>query len=123
MDAGNRNRLLLGVCLVLLVLFIYYQLLYRGSTFHTLPRTYASPNHHYLLTARVVTDSTAENYTHVILDIRDRAGKLLYTDDTHASNATGWSIQWVGNNRIMLNSGDIGMLYWQLSPSGQWENE
>jgi hypothetical protein len=59
-------------------------------------------------------------YLCVILEIRDRSGHVLYSENTRASDAMRWNVSWVSNDRIRLDSSDIGTYDWRKQPGGGW---
>jgi len=62
-------------------------------------------------------------YLCVVFEIRDRAGKVLHRENTRASNNSRWSMRWIGNDRIRLDSGDIGTYDWTRQPDGTWKKQ
>jgi hypothetical protein len=64
-------------------------------------------------------DPTA--YPCVIFEIRDKQGRVLYKQNTHASDRMRWNMDWVLTNRIRLVSSDIGTRLWEQETNGNWE--
>jgi hypothetical protein len=62
-------------------------------------------------------------YLCVIFEIRDPSGRLLYSENTRASDTMRWNVSWVANDRIRLVSSDIGTYDWQKQPGGGWVRE
>ena len=62
-------------------------------------------------------------YLCVIFEIRDRSGRLLYSENTRASDTMRWNVSWISNDRIRLESSDIGSYDWQKQPGGGWVRE
>ena len=60
-------------------------------------------------------------YLCVIFEIRDRAGKVLHKENTHASDVSKWSIAWLSTNKIQLDSSDIGTYVWEKQSDGTWK--
>jgi hypothetical protein len=57
----------------------------------------------------------------VHIEIRDvQSGKSLYQVQTHASDRMRWSVSWVNNTTIRLDSSDIGSYCWQ-DQNGVWD--
>ncbi len=59
-------------------------------------------------------------YLCVIFEIRDRSGRVLYSENTRASDTMRWDLAWVSNNRIRLESSDIGRYDWRRQADGTW---
>ncbi len=59
-------------------------------------------------------------YLCVRFQIVDSAGKVIYEEQTGASDRMRWSMQWDGNDRIVLDSSDIGTLVWERQADGIW---
>ncbi|UCG09084.1 MAG: hypothetical protein JSV83_10705 [Desulfobacterales bacterium] len=47
-------------------------------------------------------------YLCVIVEVKNLYGKTLYREITPASDTMRWSIQWISNDAILLDSSDIG---------------
>jgi hypothetical protein len=60
-----------------------------------------------------------------ILTIRiiDKGGKMEARINTHASRVMKWRLRWDGNDRIALESGDIGRRAWRFDRSVGWVEE
>jgi hypothetical protein len=67
------------------------------------------------------SDPTA--YGCVVLAIRDRSGKVLHHENSHASDFHRWDIEWISNDEIKLTSSDIGPLTWKRQSDGAWKRE
>jgi len=59
----------------------------------------------------------------VILEIRDRSGRVLHSENTRASNTMRWNMSWVSDDRIRLESADIGTYDWCRQADGRWAKE
>lgn len=62
-----------------------------------------------------------QTYLCVIFEIRDKQGKILHRENTHASDTMRWSMDWVLTNRIRLVSSDIGTRMWEQKTNGDWQ--
>jgi hypothetical protein len=62
-------------------------------------------------------------YLCVILEIRDRDGKVLHSENTRASDVMRWDLSWISDDRIRLKSSDIGTHDWQRKDDGRWSKE
>lgn len=62
-------------------------------------------------------------YLCVVFKIRDQSGKTIYTENTRASHTSSWKMNWVSDDRIRLDSGDIGTHYWNRQTDGTWKIE
>jgi hypothetical protein len=62
----------------------------------------------------------AGTYLCVHIEIRDaQSGKSIYQVQTHASDRMRWSVSWIDNATIRLDSSDIGTYCWQ-DQNGAW---
>jgi hypothetical protein len=59
-------------------------------------------------------------YLCVIFEIRDRSGRVIHAENTRASDRMRWKLSWVSNDRIRLNSSDIGTYEWKRLADGTW---
>jgi hypothetical protein len=62
-------------------------------------------------------------YLCVVFEIRDRTGRILHTENTRASNTMRWNMAWVADDRIRLESSDIGTYEWKRQADGSWVKE
>lgn len=60
-------------------------------------------------------------YLCVHFAIMDAKGKVLHQEQTSASSRMKWSLNWQGNDKIVLKSADIGTYTWQRQPDGKWK--
>ena len=88
------------------------------------PSPISSPEGSMLLETRVEQrgDDPA-TYLCVTFEVRDRAGCILHTENTRASNTMRWKMSWVSENRIRLESSDIGTRDWSRQSDGRWVSE
>jgi hypothetical protein len=82
----------------------------------------ASPDGKFVLVASINrSKANMLTYLCVVLDIRDSNGASLQTIQTGASDRLKWKVAWDRNNRIWLDSSDIGVYCWEKSRSGRWQ--
>ena len=62
-------------------------------------------------------------YLSIVFEIRDRSGKVLHRENTRASNNSRWNVSWLSDDRIRLDSGDIGIHHWSKQSDGTWKKE
>jgi hypothetical protein len=62
-------------------------------------------------------------YLCVIFEIRDRSGRVLHSENTRASDLMRWDMAWVSDDRVCLESSDIGTSCWRKQPDGFWVKE
>ena len=60
-------------------------------------------------------------YGCVQFTIQDAHGKVLHREQTHAADRMRWSLAWSGNDKVILNSSDIGTSAWQRRADGKWQ--
>ena len=72
-----------------------------------------------------VNQSRAEptRYLCVVVDITDASGRTLHHEVTPASDTQRWSIRWMGNDAIMLESADVGIYKIRRQADGTWMGE
>ena len=58
-------------------------------------------------------------YLCVVFEIRDQVGRVLHREKTRAASRSRWSVAWSENDRVRLDSLDIGAYYWQRRPGGK----
>ena len=83
-----------------------------------------SPDRSMTLHTRI-EQSRKDPITHlcVVFEIRDGSGRILHTENTGASNTMRWKMAWVANDRIRLESSDIGTYEWKRQANGSWVKE
>jgi hypothetical protein len=62
-------------------------------------------------------------YLCIIFEIRDRSGRVLHSENTRASDLMRWDMAWVSDDRVCLESSDIGTSCWRKQPDGFWVKE
>ena len=62
-------------------------------------------------------------YFCVVVDITDASGRTLHHEVTPASDTQRWSIRWMGNDAILLESSDVGIYEIRRQPDGTWAGE
>jgi hypothetical protein len=84
----------------------------------------ASPDGSMTLNTRI-EQSRSDPATHlcVIFEIRDSSGRILHSENTRASDAMSRRMSWVGDDRIRLESSDIGTYHWRRQAGGGWMKE
>jgi hypothetical protein len=53
-----------------------------------------------------------KTYLCVVFEIRDRSGKVLHRENTHASDTMRWNMVWESNTRVRLDSSDTSTYRW-----------
>jgi len=60
-------------------------------------------------------------YLTLIFEVRDKANQtILHRQQTYASSRMAWSMRWLDNNTVQLESSDIGTFCWWEQPDGAW---
>jgi hypothetical protein len=62
-------------------------------------------------------------YLCVIVDITDSTGRTLHHEVTPASATQRWSISWLSNDEILLNSSDVGSYHIRRQSDGTWKGK
>ena len=75
-----------------------------------------------LLLKSSVNQETADpaSYLRVVVEIKDLYGNSVFRETTPASDTMRWSLKWVSNNEILLDSADIGRYIIRRVDSKQW---
>ena len=75
-----------------------------------------------LLLKSSVNNSTADpaGYLRVIVEINDLYGNSVFREITPASDTMRWSLKWVSNTEILLDSADIGRYVIRRVDNKQW---
>jgi len=66
--------------------------------------------------------STTGN-TLLLISIYDKNGKLLHQENTRASHVQKWSVRWLNNQKILIDSSDIGPVSIVSNNVGHWNRE
>ncbi len=73
-----------------------------------------SPSGLYSVVSRVNReDEESKTFLYVVLEIRDKSGSILQSFQTRASDRMKWKIAWDKQDRLWLDSSDIGTYYWE----------
>lgn len=60
-------------------------------------------------------------YLTLIFEVRDKATQaILHRQQTHASSRLAWSMRWLDNSAVQLQSSDVGTYCWQEQQDGSW---
>ena len=62
-------------------------------------------------------------YGCVILEIKDSQNHVIHQENTRASSFQRWNIRWLSNDKIELQSSDIGKLIWIRTQDGKWQKQ
>lgn len=86
------------------------------------PQVIDSPQNDRTLTIGVnISRDDPTQYLTLVFEVRDKAsGDLLHRQQTRASSRMAWSMRWLDNNTIQLESSDVGTTCWQEQDDGAW---
>ncbi|QDU58488.1 hypothetical protein [Aeoliella mucimassa] len=76
-----------------------------------------------LLTAVNQSQADPRKYLCVIVEIQDASDTTLHREVTPASDTQRWTIQWVSDNEILLDSSDVGRYRIHRQPDDTWKGE
>jgi hypothetical protein len=109
--------LFLAICMGIVSLGIYFVNQITRENFEPI----YSPDHQNMVVPRINYDKTdMTKYLCIKISIVDTmSGNIKYEEQTSASIRMQWSISWLGNKFIILNSSDIGPKCWQEN-NGSW---
>ena len=60
------------------------------------------------------------SYLRVVVEIKDLYGNSVFRETTPASDTMRWSLKWVSNNEILLDSAEIGRYVIRRVDNRQW---
>lgn len=88
------------------------------------PAPLRSPDGQWVLTPKI-NDSRSDptSYRCLRIEIRDASGKVVFSEQTHASVRMKWNARWLGSNRFEIDSSDVGTLRWRRRADGGWRRE
>ena len=116
---GKRANWKLGTYFSLIVIWI---LVFPGcgqspSTSVSIP----SPDGSLLLKSSVNQNtSDPAAYLRVVVEIKDLYGNRVFRETTPASDTMRWSLRWVSNQEILLDSAEIGRYVIRRVQNKQW---
>lgn len=120
MDKLDRMRIIwIGLIILLLTLFGC-----RGQTrqYDDFPQVIHSADNQLVLVIDLnQSKSDPTKYLCLKFTIQDTNGNVLYQEQTGASVMTRWEMAWDKDNRVWLNSADIGTYYWEQQAEGMWK--
>ena len=65
--------------------------------------------------------SDSSTYLRVHLKVQEvRSGSVLFEVLTDASDRMRWSVEWIGDKTVKLDSSDIGSYCWIEGTDGNW---
>ncbi len=103
--------------LIILTIFSFIGCGQSPSTSVSIP----SPDGSLLLKSSVNQDTAdAASYLRVVVEIKDLYGNMVFRETTPASDTMRWSLKWVSNNEILLESSDIGRYVIRRVDNRQW---
>jgi hypothetical protein len=83
--------------------------------------SFLSPNGQKVLVPSTHTDEDKTKNGNVQFTIQQTSnGKILDEVVTNASRRLNWSVKWINNNKIELNSSDTGTYCWEEQTNGKW---
>ena len=63
----------------------------------------------------------SDTYLLVHIEVQDvSSGETLFRVQTRASDRMRWSVAWIDDNTVVLNSSDIGSYCWMENKDGMW---
>lgn len=57
----------------------------------------------------------------VVIRILDKAGGVVFSETTFASDSQNWSMTWATDRKVVLRSSDCGTFEWVCDEAGRWE--
>ncbi len=107
-------RCLLGIAIFFLLL---------GCTQRSSSDSNAIPSPNGNLTLITSINRSKEDLTKFLcvkFQIIDSTGRVLYEEQTGASDRMRWNMRWEDNQHVVLDSSDIGTIIWEQQADGSW---
>jgi hypothetical protein len=110
------SLILMSLCAAISILFFFKEKERK-------PEQLLSPSGNRVILATVNrSKEDMTTYLCIKLEIKDlSANKILFNIQTHASDRMRWSIHWLGEDSILLESSDIGDRCWKEISGGVWK--
>ncbi|HSY74442.1 MAG TPA: hypothetical protein VK810_03145 [Dongiaceae bacterium] len=105
-----------------LLSIIFVLVLFAGCS-QKMPTVMSPDSSMSLVTSVEQSQQDPQTYLCVVFEIRDQAGKILHRENTHASVRMRWNMSWESNNRIRLDSSNIGTHHWTKQLDGNWKKD
>ncbi len=112
-----------GGLLILIILAIGFVYSDHQSWQNRIVKSLDSPDQSLRLTTQINYDrSDPTRYLCIIVEIKENtpSGDIVYREITPASSRMNWSIRWEGNDKIVLDSSDIGPYTIIRDNNGNW---
>ena len=121
MQPGDANELIIGFAIsvgsILLMVLCFISCGQSPSTSVSIP----SPDGSLLLKSSVNQNSgDPASYLRVVVEIKDLYGNVVFRETTPASDTMRWSLKWISNNEILLDSSDTGRYIIRRVDNKQW---
>ena len=86
------------------------------------PRT--SPDGSLIVFTTLETSHRDESlYGCVIVELQDKAEKVILRENSGASAFQKWDVAWVSNDEFKVISADVGDCIWKRQPDGTWRRQ
>ena len=107
---------LITITLIALVLFFE-----QGSTRIKPDPVYSADSSKVIIPIINSNKADYTSYLLIYLEIKDtQSEKTLFQVQTRASNRMRWSVEWLDNNTVLLDSSDIGSYCWKEGSDHIW---
>jgi len=107
---------LITITLIALVLFFE-----QGSTRIKPDPVYSADGSKVIIPIINSNKADSTSYLLIYLEIKDiQSEKTLFQVQTRASNRMRWSVEWLDNNTVLLDSSDIGSYCWKEGSDRIW---
>jgi hypothetical protein len=115
------SRVFLGALGLVAIVSIAMGLFWMQGVYRAKPKPVYSADGSKLIIASVNSNKSDPDYLLVKLEIRDRqSGKNLLQAQTRASDRMRWSVEWLDNTTVRLDSSDIGLYCWREGSDLGW---
>jgi len=117
------SSIIFGIVVIIIIVWIALALYIFTGVKSYVPEHVYSPDKSKVVIPSV--DYNKDNYNTYLLvhiDIQDVSSKkILFQIQTRASDKMRWSVSWIDNKTVILNSSDIGPCCWKEEENGIWE--
>ena len=116
------SRTIFGILALLFVVGVAFGLYFISILQSQEPEQVFSPDESKVIIPTVSSKKgNNDSYLLVHLEIQDaHSGNILFKVQTRASDRMRWSVGWIDNNTVELDSSDIGSYCWAEGDNQSW---
>ena len=109
------SSIILGILVLVAIVWTAVVIIINTGTHPYVPSRVNSPDGTKVIIPTINFDKEDyDKYLKVHIEIQDtRSGETLFQVQTIASDRMRWSVSWIGNEIVIMNSSDIGSYCWK----------